>query len=306
MKRAILSGRAHADAVAQVAGARIVALGTSPIHFDPHLTPGPRYQEISARFGLIAREQLTCGFHVHVAVASPEEGVGVLDRIRVWLPVLLALSVNSPYWRGRDSGYASYRRQILMRLPLAGATEQFGSAKTYRDQIDQYISSDVIIDDAMVYLSRTYPTVEIRVADVCLDADTAVLIAGLGRALVDTAAHDWRQGVAPISAPASLINLAMWRASRDGLDGALLSPGSWRPQPANEVLASFVRSIRPALHEAGDFGQIHGLLGQHLARGTGARLQRDLATREVDPARLVAAAIARTHRGQLEIDVPAF
>ncbi len=298
LEMAIHAGRSDADETAHRAGARIVALGTSPLPAQPRLTPTTRYQEIGDRFGLTAQEHLTCGFHVHVAVESPEEGVGVLDRIRVWLPVLLALSVNSPYWNGRPTGYASYRRQMLLRLPLSGATEVFGSAKAYRDQIDQYVSSGVIVDEAMVYfdarLSRDNPTVEIRVADVCLDARTAVLIAGLARALVDTAAREWRQDVPPIPAPASLIDLAMWRASRDGLDGDLLAPGTWRPQPAAAVLAMLVRSVGRALREMGDAERIDELLAQQFARGSGARLQRDLFARSTGLADVVAMAIKHT------------
>lgn len=105
VERAIRIGRSRADELAQMVGARVIALGTSPIPVD---------------LGLTAREQLTCGFHLHVAVESAEEGVGILDRIRSWLPVLLALSANSPYWNGHSTGYASYRRQVLSRLPSFG------------------------------------------------------------------------------------------------------------------------------------------------------------------------------------------
>ena len=303
IESAIRIGRSWTDKLAQIVGARVVALGTSPVPVDPHIISGSRYREIGDRFGLTAREQLTCGFHVHVAVESAEEGVGILDRIRSWLPVLLALSANSPYWNGHSTGYASYRRQVLSRLPLAGATEEFGSAKAYRDQIDQYVSSDVIIDEAMVYfdarLSRNHPTVEIRVADVCLDAETAVLIAGLARALVETAAHEWRRGVPSTAATAPMINLAMWRASRDGLDGVLLAPGSWQPQPAATVVAALTRRIRPALREFGDADRIDDLLSRQFTRGTGDHFQRALLAQSADLATVVARAIERTHQDGL-------
>lgn len=296
---AIRAGRAYADDLARSLGARIVALGTSPIPLEPHIVPTSRYREIGNRFGLTAREQLTCGCHVHVAVESAEEGIAVLDRIRVWLPVLLALSANSPYWSGHSTGYASYRQQMLSRLPLTGATEEFGSVKSYRDQIAQFISSDVILDEGMVYfdarLSRLHPTVEIRVSDVCLDADTAVLIAGLTRALVETAAQEWRLGVPPMAATAPLINLAMWRASRDGLDGALLTPGTWQPQPAEAVVTLLRRRLGPALDSLGDTERIDELLADHLAIGTGDRDQRAWFGRSADLACVVAKAVERTH-----------
>src|SRR6202034_3033909 len=134
-------------------------------------------------FGLTAQEQLTCGCHVHVEISSEEEGVATLARIRPWLPVLLALSANSPFWQGRDSAYASFRYQAWSRWPSAGVTEAFGSAEVYRQTVQQMVSTGALLDSGMVYfdarLSEHYPTLEVRVSDVCLYADDAALIAAL-------------------------------------------------------------------------------------------------------------------------------
>ena len=111
----IMAGRAYADSLAREAGARIAALATSPVSVTPNATSNARYDALVEKFALTAREQLTCGFHVHVSVGSDEEGVAVLDRIRSWLPPLIALSSNSPFWNGEDSGYASYRTQAWNR-----------------------------------------------------------------------------------------------------------------------------------------------------------------------------------------------
>ena len=160
-----------------------------------------RYDRIAERFGIIAREQLTCGCHVHVSVTSAEEAVGVLDRIRVWLPVLLALSANSPFWQGHDTGYASFRNQVLG--PLAGVRPDrcLRQRERYREVVDEPGRHGVILDEAMLYFdarcSRRYPTVEIRMPDVCLDVSDAVLVAALCRALVDTSAEEWSAGGPP-------------------------------------------------------------------------------------------------------------
>ncbi|MHA7286234.1 glutamate-cysteine ligase family protein [Arthrobacter sp. MDT3-44] len=95
------------------------------------------------RFGLTAVEQLTCGCHVHVEIESEEEGVAVPDRIRVWLPPLLAITANSPYWNAADSGFASYRFQAWNRWPTAGPCEVFGSAKAYHAQVREILGSGV-------------------------------------------------------------------------------------------------------------------------------------------------------------------
>src|SRR5690348_8320715 len=99
--------RHRADAAAASVGARVAALATSPLAVEPIPTEGERYEQMLDAFGLTAAEMLTCGCHVHVGVEDDEEGVAVLDRIRVWLPVLTALTANSPFWHGTDTGYAS-------------------------------------------------------------------------------------------------------------------------------------------------------------------------------------------------------
>ena len=123
----------------------------------------------------------------------------MLDRIGPWLPVLLAMSANSPFWNGVDSGYASYRSQVWQRWPTAGPTGTFGSAAAYRQVIDDLVATGAALDRAMIYfdarLSERYPTLEIRVADVCLRAEDTVLIGALARALVETSAREAADGV---------------------------------------------------------------------------------------------------------------
>jgi len=137
-------------------------------------------------FGLTAHEQLTCGCHVHVGISDADEGVAVLDRVGPWLATLLALSANSPFWQGRDSEYASFRYQVWGRWPSSGPAGPFGTSRAYRETIEQMVDSGTLIDPGMVYfdarLSERYPTVEIRIADVCLRAEDAVLVAALARA----------------------------------------------------------------------------------------------------------------------------
>ena len=270
--------RTLAAEVAARAGTRIAALGTSPVPVVPQLVREGRYLEMARAFGLTAYEQLTCGCHVHVAISSAEEGVAVLDRIRPWLAVLLALSANSPFWQGRDSAYASFRYQAWGRWPSSGPTETFGTAQAYRQTIRQMVDTGTLLDTGMVYfdarLSENYPTVEIRIADVCLYADDAVLIAALSRALVETGARRWRAGHGAPHQRIEMLRLAAWRASRSGLDDALLGPFSGRPEPARAVVNALLEHVRDALDEAGDTSIVTELLAAVLARGTGAAFQR--------------------------------
>lgn len=274
----VRAGRERAAGAARMAGARLVAVATSPVPGPTTLSHGARYEAMAQTYALTVREQLTSGCHVHVSVADDDEGVAVLDRIGPWLPVLLALSTNSPYWRGEDTGYASIRSQLWNRWPTAGPTAPFGSADAYRQTVASLVATGAALDPAMIYfdarLSPRYPTVEIRVADVCLRADDAVLVAALCRALVETAARAAADGVAPLHHRVEPLRAATWRAGRSGLAGDLLAPPTLTPVPARDAVALLLDHVRPALTDSGDLPTVQELLAGLWRRGTGADEQR--------------------------------
>lgn len=280
LSKEIKRWRAEAVRRAAQVGAVPVALATSPLPVHPSLTSSERYRWMREEFALTAQEQLTCGCHIHVSVESDEEGVGVLDRIRPWLAPLLALSSNSPFWHARDTGYSSYRSRVWGRWPSAGPVEIFGSAERYRQQVRAMLDTGALLDEGMIYfdarLSRHYPTVEVRVADVCMEAEDTVLIATLVRALVETAAHEWRTGQPPEPAGIGLLRLAAWRAGRSGLDADLVQPLTWTPAPAETVMRALLDHVREALDEAGDLESAEERLAELLRRGSGARRQREV------------------------------
>ena len=290
--------RGRADAAAQAVGARVAALASSPVRVDPVTTPGERYADMAETFGLTAVEQLTCGCHVHVSVADDEEGVAVLNRIRVWLPVLTALTSNSPFWLGRDSGYASFRSQSWNRWPSSGPTELFADAADYARVVADLVATRTIVDTGMVYfdarLSESWPTVEIRIADVALRVEDAVTHAGLVRGLVETAAREWRDGVPAPDVRSEVIRVAGWRAARSGLDGDLVSPRTGRPAPATEVVGALLEHVRPALADAGDDERVSAGVAAILAHGTGAAQQRRVHRETGDLTAVVRAAVGLT------------
>jgi glutamate---cysteine ligase / carboxylate-amine ligase len=271
--------RSWAADAAGKAGTRIAALATSPVPVAPELAGHARYQKMARAFGLTAYEQLTCGCHVHVDISSADEGVAVLDGIGPWLAILLALSANSPYWQGRDSGYASFRYQVWGRWPTSGPTEMFGSADAYRQTVDQMLRTRTLLDTGMVYfdarLSDRYPTVEVRIADVCLFAQDTVLIATLARALVETEARRWREGIPARRRRAEWLRLSAWRASRSGISDVLISPATGLPERAAAIANLLLDHVRDALDEAGDTDTVRELLAAVLARGNGATFQRN-------------------------------
>jgi carboxylate-amine ligase len=290
--------RASAATAAGRAGAQVAALATFPLPVDPQPLRTSRYERMAELFGLTAHEQLTCGCHVHVGISSAEEGVAVLDRAGPWLATLLALSGNSPFWQGRDSEYASFRYQVWGRWPSSGPAGPFGTSRAYRETIEQMVASGTLIDQGMVYfdarLSERYPTLEIRIADVCLRAEDAVLIAALARALVETEARSWRAGKPVQQTRTELLRLAAWRASRSGLDDALLHPGTGKPEAATVVVGMLLDHCREALADAGDADAVAGLLAALLARGNGASFQRAAYRRSGHLPDVISSAVAVT------------
>jgi carboxylate-amine ligase len=269
--------RAGAQNAAARQDAHVVAVATSPLPIIGTTVSKMRYLRARQEFGLTAREQLTNGCHVHVSVADDAEGVAVLDRIGPWLSPLLALSANSPFWQGDDTSFASFRSQVWARWPTAGPTRPFGTPEAYHAAVEALVATGTVLDQGMVYfdarLSAKYPTVEIRVADVCLDASTSALLAGLARGLVETAARDAEAGRPVPYAPTELLRTAHWRAGRSGLSGDLIDPRTYRPAPAHDVVGALVEHVREALVDAGDLDLVTETLGSLWSRGNGAMRQ---------------------------------
>lgn len=294
----VRAGRARASAAANQAGAGVAALATSPLPVTATVMPDPRYQAMREMFAVTAREQLTCGCHVHVSVDDEDEGIAALDRIGVWLPVLLAISSNSPFWRGEDTGFSSFRSQVWNRWPTAGPTPPFGTSTHYRGLVEDLVATGTVLDAGMVYfdarLSHKYPTVEVRIADVCLEADDAVLLAALARALVETAAREAASGLSPDTPRAEILRAATWRAGRSGLRDTLVSPVSGRPVAARAAVRELIEHVAPALADADDSATVDVLLGRLWDRGTGSHAQRQVIARGGGLPQLVAHAVERT------------
>ena len=270
--------RASAAAAAGKAGVQVAALATSPVPVEPELVGKSRYRRMAEAFGLTADEQLTCGCHVHVEISSADEGAAVLDRAGPWLATLLALSANSPFWQGQDSAYASFRYQVWASFRSSGPAWPFRTARAYHETLQRMVRTGTLLDTGMVYfdarLSEHYPTIEIRIADVCLRTDDAVLIAALARALVETEARASREGKPGPRTRTEVLRLAAWRASRSGLDDVLLNPVTELPEQATAVVGMLLDHCRDALEDTGDTATVTELLAALLARGNGAAFQR--------------------------------
>ncbi|QOC90538.1 carboxylate-amine ligase [Micromonospora craniellae] len=292
---------ALADA-ADAAGAQLLAIGTGPIDGPvPPVVDKPRFDRMIERYRLLVPGPGNNGMHVHVGVPDPDTGVQVLNHVRPWLPILHAVTANSPFSRGEDTGYASWRSIEWERWPSVAPTPFLTSHHHYRRLIDQLIGSGVMLDEGMLYwyarLSAKYPTVELRIGDVCPTVDDAVLVAGLVRALVATALDDIAAGRPPLPAAHHLLVGAHWRAAHDGLEGDAVDLTSGELRPAWDLLHQLVGRLGPALDRHGDLAEVTDLLDRLREHGTGAARQRAVYART---GRLedVVADVARQTRGE--------
>jgi carboxylate-amine ligase len=303
----LVAARRTAGEAARAAGLAAGACGIVPLSGPQSVvTPNDRYRDMIDRYGEIARTGGTCGMHEHVDIASDEERVAVLDRIAPWLPTLLAVSANSPFVEGRDSGYASWRAQVWSRWPSAGPTEAFGSVEGYRRVCQTLLDSGAARDVGMLYfdarLSTGQPTVEVRVCDVLTDPHQAVAVAVLVRALVETAARAWGDGRPVENWRAEALRVAHWRASRFGMSDSLVHPLERELRPAREVLQALADFVEPALNEAGDAERVAALV-EHVVSDNGAARQRAAFERGGDVESVVDDLVERTERSWLRPDL---
>lgn len=272
--------RATLVRAAEDAGRWVVAAGTLPMADwrTQRITPKPRYQQQAEVYQQVARQQVICGCHVHVGVSDRETAVQVLNRVRPWLPVLLALSASSPFWMGQDTGYASYRAILWGSWPTAGMPGCYRSATEYRAVTQSLIDAGTIFDAGQLYwdvrLGTKHDTLEFRIADACTTLDEAVLQAGLCRALVQTCLDETASGKPLPGVRPELLAAAKWRAARFGLDGDLVDALTAEAVPATALLDRFLVYLRRALEDVGDWDEVATLVDQTQRRGTSAQRQR--------------------------------
>ncbi len=275
----LLRGRHAAGRAARAAGAAAVAVPTPLLTSEEaQVTPKDRHQRILQEYGEMSRQSMVCGMHVHIDVDGEEEAVRVMDGIRPWLPMLLAVSANSPYFHGRDTHFASWRSQVWGRWPSSGPAEPFESQESYRETLARMVEWGAAADEGMLYLdariAKDYPTIEIRVADVCTEVEDAVLVAALTRALVETAASDPSPSDASAAWRSDLLRAASWRAARYGLASTLVNPRTMALAPVREVFEALRTHTEKALRDSGDWEWTADAFERLLAQGTGAARQR--------------------------------
>lgn len=230
-------------------GAAIIASSTHPFAnwAQQETTEDPRYTRLRADYQQVARQLVICGMHVHVGIADPHLRIDLMNQVKYFLPHLLALSTSSPFWDGVLTGLHAYRLVIFQNMPRTGIPEEFISHAEYERYVEILVDAGLIEDASKLWWdirpSAKYPTLEMRVSDVCTRLDDAMTIAALYQSLLGFLYRlrrnnqKWR-----IYAP-GIIEENIWRAQRYGTQGSLVDFGKGALVPFNELLEEMIELV---------------------------------------------------------------
>lgn len=231
--------------VAEVAG----EYGLAPIAASTHPfsewqtqrhTDKARYHVIARDMQGVARRLLICGMHVHVGLDDDELRIDLMTQASYFLPHLLALSTSSPFWRGEDSGLKSYRLSVFDELPRTGLPSQFASYAEYRRHVDILVNTELIPDASMIWWdirpSARFPTLEMRITDVCTSLEDAIAIAGLYQCILHMLFRLRRTNQRWRTYDRMLLAENRWRAKRYGIDAGLIDFGRGEVVPFADLI----------------------------------------------------------------------
>jgi carboxylate-amine ligase len=274
-------------------GMLIAAAGTHPTALweEQLIVERPRYEELAAELGYIARQELIFGTHVHVGVNGPNKAIYVADGIRKHLPLLLALSANSPLWQGEVTGMMSSRTPVFRAFPRVGIPPHYGSWEIYSRRVGLLVEAGVIPDYTYLWFDvRPHPmlgTVEVRVFDQQTRLESTVALAAMVVALVHRYSTLFDDQRALVEVPTELIDDNKVRAALRGTDGDLVDLPHAEQRPATEMASHLLDELREHAQETGCEAELGGVRDL-IERGTGAHRQLEVLKRG-DPGGLVRA-----------------
>lgn len=264
--------------VAQDLGFRIAAAGTHPFsEWEKQLiTVHPRYDEIVQELQDAARSNLIFGLHVHVGIADREMAIHIYNSVRYFLPHIYALSTNSPFWEGRNTGFKSFRTKVFDKFPRTGIPDYFTDAGEYERYIDLLVKTKCIDNAKKIWwdvrVHPFYPTIEFRICDVPLTANETIAIAALIQALVAKLYLLRRSNLNFMIYKRALINENKWRASRYGLDGKMIDFGKSCEVETKNLILELLDFVDDVVDELGSRQEIN-FIYEILKNGTGADRQ---------------------------------
>ncbi|MDA1089481.1 MAG: carboxylate-amine ligase [Proteobacteria bacterium] len=255
-----------------------IAAGTHPFSNwqEQAHTNRQRYNVIAKDLQTVVRRLMTCGMHVHVGIDDDELRIDLLNQVSYFLPHLLAFSTSSPFWRGENTGLKSYRLSVFNELPRTGLPDVFESWPEYQRHVDALVNAGLIEDASKLWWdvrpSQRYPTLEMRITDVCTRIDDAVSIAALFMCILrmlyrlKKSNQRWRQYAS------MLVEENRWRAQRYGLDEGLVDFGRGEIVPCSTLLGELIDLVGEDADALGCVNEI-GHLKTIIKKGTSSHRQ---------------------------------
>jgi carboxylate-amine ligase len=274
--------RALRRKVAEVAGAnglRIGSAGTHPVARweDQRISARERYRELVEALRFVARQEVIFGLHVHVGIDDPEKAIHVVNGLRVHVPILLALSANSPFWRSQATGLASTRMPVFRAFPRVGIPPYYEDWDDYAKRIEFMVDANVVEDYTWLWYDvRPHPnlgTVEIRAMDAQTRVEHTLGLAALIQAMVKELAEHYDAGRKLAHFPHEMLDENKWLAARHGLDGELVDLPERRRVPTRDLARRLYDRLGEHAQDLGSAAELEGVLDL-LERGNGAQRQR--------------------------------
>ena len=265
----------------RTAGENDLAIGSAGTHpfamwEDQRIVARPRYRDLVAALRFVARQELIFGVHVHVGVDDPDKAIHVANGMRVHVPLLLALSANSPFWRADPTGLLSTRTPIFRAFPRVGIPPRYDDFADYSKRVGFMVESGAIEDYTYLWYDvRPHPnfgTVEIRVMDAQTRLEHTLALAALVQALVKELSEHFDSGQELSSYPYEMLDENKWLAARHGLDGELVDLPSKDRVSTKELVRRVLDRVRGHAEELGSADDLAGI-DDLLQRGNGATRQ---------------------------------
>jgi glutamate---cysteine ligase / carboxylate-amine ligase len=277
-RQQVIQLRSELAVLAAHDGLKIASAGTHPFShwMDQLITVDERYATIVKDMQQIARANLIFGLHVHIGIPDRDEGIHLMNQARYFLPHLYALSVNSPFWLGQNTGLKAYRQMIFERFPRSGIPDAFESLSEYEDYLNLLIATNCIDNAKKIWWDvRLHPffnTIEFRICDAQSRIDDTIALAALMQAIIFKLHKLLRQNVTFRNYPRRLLDENRWRASRYGIDAKLIDFGRKCETDERELLHEMLAFIAEEVHELESVNEV-AHIERILREGTGADRQ---------------------------------
>jgi len=298
----VIELRSRLAELAGRSGLKIASVGTHPFsHWrDQLITQGERYREIVKDMQQLARANLIFGLHVHVGIPDRELAIHVMNQARYFLPHIYALSVNSPFWVGQDTGLKGYRLKVFERFPRTGIPDAFESLSEYEDYCKLLVKTGCVDNAKKIWwdirLHPFFDTLEVRVCDAQSRVDDTLAIAALIQAVIAKLHKLLRQNITFRVYRRRLLDENRWRASRYGIDGKLIDFGKETEVETRSLLNELLEFVSTEANELGTANEI-AHIERIMREGTGADRQLAVWERTEDMKAVVDHIVAETYEG---------